>query len=196
MARKETFDWRGAILMCVSMVSFFLAVVKALDWGLTSGTTLGLVGISALTGLWLAILELRVKHPVFDPSLLKIRLFSLPVVSSAILFAGLFTIVFLMPFYLVNPLGLPIDKAGYTMVIPFVCLFFISPLSGALSDRIGSRWLCTAGNDDPGDGPLFHVRAARIGRLLANRLAPGSRGNGSGHVSAAQQQHRHERASA
>ena len=145
VARKETFDWRGAILMCVSMVSFFLAVVKALDWGLTSGTTLGLVGISALTGLWLAILELRVKHPVFDPSLLKIRLFSLPVVSSAILFAGLFTIVFLMPFYLVNPLGLPIDKAGYTMVIPFVCLFFISPFSGALSDRIGSRWLCTAG---------------------------------------------------
>jgi MFS family permease len=89
--------------------------------------------------------ELRSPHPLFEPSLFKVRLFFFPVVSASILFAALFTIVFLMPFYLVSPVNLSIDKAGYTMVIPFVCLFFVSPFSGALSDRIGSRWLCTAG---------------------------------------------------
>ncbi len=145
VAREEPFDWPGALLLCATLFGFFLAVVKALDWGFDSEITLGLVGISALTCLWLVLLELRAEHPVMDPSLLKIRLFFLPVVSSSLLFASLFTVVFLMPFYLVNPMGLTIDKAGYTMAIPFVCLFFVSPFSGALSDRIGSRWLCTAG---------------------------------------------------
>jgi MFS family permease len=145
VSRREPFDWPGALLLCCSLVCFFLALVKALDWGFASEFTLGLMGISVLTGLWLVLLELRARHPVFDPSLLKVRLFFLPVVSASILFASLFTIVFLMPFFLVNPFGLPIDKAGYTMAIPFVCLFFVSPFSGALSDRIGSRWLCTVG---------------------------------------------------
>ncbi len=145
VAREEPFDWLGALLLCATLFGFFLALVKALDWGFDSEITLGLAGISVLTGLWLVLLELRAKHPVMDLSLLKIRLFSLPVFSASLLFAALFTVVFLMPFYLVNPMGLPIDKAGYTMVIPFVCLFFVSPFSGALSDRIGSRWLCTAG---------------------------------------------------
>jgi len=90
-------------------------------------------------------LELRKTYPVFDPSLLKIRRFFLPVLSASILFAALFTIVFLMPFYLVKPRGFSIDSAGYTMAIPFLCLFFLSPFSGALSDRIGTRALCTIG---------------------------------------------------
>jgi len=93
----------------------------------------------------MVFLELRKKYPVFDPFLLKIRKFFLPVLSALILFAALFTVVFLMPFYLVKPMGFSIDFAGYTMAIPFLCLFFLSPFSGALSDRIGTRALCTIG---------------------------------------------------
>jgi MFS family permease len=61
------------------------------------------------------------------------------------MFAALFFIVFLMPFYLVHPRGLPIASVGYIMVTPFIFLFFISPVSGSLSDKIGSRMLCTGG---------------------------------------------------
>ena len=36
-------------------------------------------------------------------------------------------------------------QAGYIMVTLFVFLFFVSPVSGAMSDRIGSRLLCAIG---------------------------------------------------
>jgi MFS family permease len=72
-------------------------------------------------------------------------MFTLPMASAAILFVSLFTITFLMPFYLVHPMGYPMDKVGGVMMIPFVFLFVGSPVSGALSDRFGSRMLCTLG---------------------------------------------------
>jgi EmrB/QacA subfamily drug resistance transporter len=145
VVRDEDFDWSGAILLTITLFSFFLALVKALDWGFKSPVTLTLIGSSVLSGILMIFLELRKTYPVFDPSLLKIRRFFLPVLSASILFAALFTIVFLMPFYLVKPRGFSIDSAGYTMAIPFLCLFFLSPISGALSDRIGTRTLCTVG---------------------------------------------------
>jgi MFS family permease len=54
-------------------------------------------------------------------------------------------VIFLMPFYLMYPCGLPVDKVGLIMVIPFIFLFFVSPISGSISDTKGSRMLCTAG---------------------------------------------------
>jgi EmrB/QacA subfamily drug resistance transporter len=145
IVRDENFDWFGSILITITLFSFFLALVKAIDWGFCSYITMALAGLSLLSGTLLVLLEVRKKYPVFDPSLLKIRRFCLPVLSALILFAALFTIIFLMPFYLVKPMGFSIDSAGYTMAIPFLCLFFLSPFSGALSDRIGTRALCTIG---------------------------------------------------
>jgi EmrB/QacA subfamily drug resistance transporter len=143
--RDEDFDWLGAIFLTLMLFSFFLALIKSLEWGFKSSITICLVGISLFSGIALIFIELRKKHPIFDPALLKIRQFCLPILSALILFASLFTIVFLMPFYLIKPMGYSVHIAGYTMAIPFLCLFFLSPFSGALSDRIGSRALCTLG---------------------------------------------------
>lgn len=145
IARAESFDWAGAVLLVICFSTFIIVLSNAYDWGYTSIRTLLFVAVSALSGMCLVRVEMRTVHPIFETSLLNIRLFTLPILSAMIIFAGLFTIVFLMPFYLVHPAGFSIDKAGYTMVIPFVCLFFVSPLSGAISDRIGSRMLCTLG---------------------------------------------------
>ena len=65
--------------------------------------------------------------------------------AAIILFIGLFFVTFLMPFYMVHPLGFSMDRVGATMMIPFVFQFFIAPISGTLSDRMGSRVLCTIG---------------------------------------------------
>ncbi|MFO8084410.1 MAG: DHA2 family efflux MFS transporter permease subunit [Desulfobacterales bacterium] len=145
ISRNENFDWPGAVLLTVTLFGFFLAFIKASDWGFTSSPTIIMAGVAILSGTLLIFKELQSENPVFDPSLLKVRQFALPVISAMILFASLFTIVFLMPFYLVNPRGFSIDQAGYTMAMPFFCLFFLSPLSGSLSDRIGTRFLCTLG---------------------------------------------------
>jgi MFS family permease len=69
----------------------------------------------------------------------------LPVIASAVMFAALFIIVFMMPFFLVHPCGLSASATGLVMITPFLMLFFISPVSGALYNKTGSRIPCTIG---------------------------------------------------
>jgi MFS family permease len=66
-------------------------------------------------------------------------------VATVMVFISLFFITFLMPFYMVHPLAFSMNHVGLTMMIPFVLLFLCAPIAGALSDRMGSRLLCTAG---------------------------------------------------
>jgi MFS family permease len=145
IVRREPFDWKGALLLAFGFSLFIYVISNAYDWGFASARTILLLITSIISIVWFLQIEKRMDYPIFQTSLLKIRIFILPVISAAILFVSLFTMVFLMPFYLVYPYGFSIDKAGYTMVIPFAFLFFISPLSGYISDSIGSRILCTLG---------------------------------------------------
>ena len=143
--RKDPFDWMGTVILAFGFSLFIYVISNAYSWGFTSARTILLLLISIIAIVLFMKIEKRMDYPIFQTSLLKIRLFLLPLISAAILYISLFTMVFLMPFYLVYPYGFSIDKAGYTMVIPFAFLFFISPLSGYISDRIGSRTLCTVG---------------------------------------------------
>lgn len=145
VVRREPFDWKGALLLAFGLSLFIYVISSSYDWGFASARTIILLIISIIFIVWFLQIEKRMDYPIFQTSLLRIRIFILPVISAAILFLSLFTMVFLMPFYLVYPYGFSIDKAGYTMVIPFAFLFFISPLSGYISDSIGSRILCTLG---------------------------------------------------
>jgi MFS family permease len=84
-----------------------------------------------------------VRHPVLSRPLFAIRLFSMSILAAVIMFVCLFTIVFLMPFFLIHPGDYPVNGAGIIMSCIFVALFVVSPLSGTLYDRIGSRLLTT-----------------------------------------------------
>ena len=140
---EETFDWQGAVLLAVLLGSLLMAITHAYDWGYFSVPILLLITSAALAAIILLYVETRVKHPILSRALFSIRLFSMPMISAVILFICLFTLVFLMPFYLIHPSGYPVNAVGGIMACIFVALFIVSPLSGALFDRIGSRLLCT-----------------------------------------------------
>jgi EmrB/QacA subfamily drug resistance transporter len=145
VCRQGTFDYPGAVLLVICIGSLALLITHGRHWGYASikGGGLSLVFLAAVCAL--AWQENRAIHPLAAPSLLKIRLFVMPVLAAMILFAGLFTIIFLMPFFLIHPCGYSPRETGYIMITPFVCLFLIAPPAGALSDRIGSQMLCTLG---------------------------------------------------
>ncbi len=143
--RPETFDWAGAALMAACLATFLTAVTHAHEWGYASPKSLAFFASALIFGILAAWVETRVSHPLFEPGLLRIRIFTLPALSAMILFLSLFTIVFLMPFFLMYPCGFSENHAGYILVTLFIFLFAVSPVSGAISDRIGSRLLCTIG---------------------------------------------------
>ena len=145
ITREETFDWPGALFLALGLGSLLLAVTHCYDWGYASPSIVGLFLLAGMAMLALILIEARTHHPILSLDLFRIRLFYLPMISSVLLFTSLFSLVFLMPFYLLRPNGLPIDQAGYIMATNFVFLFVVSPVAGALSDRIGSRLLCAGG---------------------------------------------------
>ena len=144
-ASHEPFDWPGAIClaaMCFGLLTFMLHVDK---WAFTSVRMIVLALVTVAVLVLFILAERRTAFPIVDTQILKNRFFIVSIICAIILFAGLFTITFLMPFYLMRPAGLNVQTAGYIMMIPFVFLFFFSPLSGWMSDRVGSRVLCFAG---------------------------------------------------
>ncbi len=142
---NEPLDKWGSFLVILCMTSVLLMITHLKQWGVLSVNTLGFTGISILSCAGFIIAESASRFPLLSPDLVRIRLFILPIVSAAVLFASLFIIVFMMPFYLTYPCGFSAFKTGIIMTAPFIFLFFISPVSGSLYDRIGSRELCCLG---------------------------------------------------
>ncbi len=141
----EPFDWSGALLLVLSVGLFLVFIAAGSKAGFYSVRILSIGILSILSICFLVIWENRTPYPIIDLSLFRIRLFTLPVAAAVLLFMTLFTMVFLMPFFLMMPRGLKEAHAGYMMMIPFLFLFVVSPVSGIISDKTGSRVLCTVG---------------------------------------------------
>ncbi|RLB86718.1 MAG: MFS transporter [Deltaproteobacteria bacterium] len=142
---REPLDYAGSLTMMIGLSSFILGLTQVAAWGILSFRFAGCLMIAGLACAGFIINAKSCVHPLFDLDLLKIRLFVLPLVASGILFAALFTIVFMMPFYLTYPCNFSAGKTGGIMIVPFLFLLFISPVAGGLSDRLGSRCLCFSG---------------------------------------------------
>ena len=141
---KESFDFAGAVLLTGSFAGFLmlLASVADLRHAAYAPAAAGLFGVC---GALLVMVLKRRRHPILDPGLFKIRLFSASIAAAVAVFTGLACVTFLMPFFLVNPAGFSEKTAGEILVAPFLFLFVIAPFSGAASDRMGSRILSTSG---------------------------------------------------
>ena len=141
----EPMDIKGSLLLILLLSAFIVFMTQLSKWGVFSILSLSCAGTAVLAGIGFAVNESRTPYPLFDMALLKIRLFLFPVIGAALLFAALFVIVFLMPFYLTYPCGFPASKTGFIMIVPFLFLLIISPVSGILYDTFGSRRLCLIG---------------------------------------------------
>ena len=141
----ETFDWPGSILLVVCFTAFLVLLSRGGEYGYASLSSLALAGVFLLSAICLILQERRARYPIVEPGLFTVRLFSFSIAAAVTLFISLFTITFMMPFYLVNPAGFPAAKTGGVLVIPFFFLFIGAPFAGSMSDRIGSRLLCTLG---------------------------------------------------
>ncbi len=141
----EPMDKAGSFLLIISLSSLIIFMTQLSRWGLISIPSLFVAGGGVLAGIGFLLNEKKTKFPLFDMNLLTIKLFLFPVISSAVLFAALFVIIFMMPFYLTYPCGFSASKTGGIMIVPFLFLLFFSPVAGILYDKFHSRALCMIG---------------------------------------------------
>jgi MFS family permease len=90
-------------------------------------------------------LENRRPAPMLDLSLFKVRVFSAATASAVLNYVCLYSVIFLMPFYLMQGRSLGPAEAGLLLTAQPIIMAIAAPISGSLSDRMGSRLLSTLG---------------------------------------------------
>ncbi len=144
-ARTRSIDWRGALLFLglSILVTMLLDQKIAQVMGTGSQTLLALAFVGML---WSFIAqEKKIQSPMIDLSFFSVPAFgfgSLGLLMCCIT-QGLTT--FVTPFYLQDVLKLSPSFIGLIFLAPSLLSMVLSPVSGALTDRIGARFLLILG---------------------------------------------------
>ncbi len=152
-------DWWGNITFAVGLGAILIAVTDGIQpygnhtMGWTNPTVFGsLIGGVVLLAAFVAI-ERTVAEPMFQLSLFRIRPFAAGSAAGLIAAAARGGLQFMLIIWL-QGIWLPLHGYNYTdtplwagiYLLPLTTAFLISgPAAGALSDRVGSRGLATAG---------------------------------------------------
>ena len=143
----EPFDLPGAALFSVSLASLLAAL--SLERSLASTplpvALLVIIGTASLCVFLVAESRL-IKHPMLDLSLfLTNRLFSAANLTALAYYVSSNSTAFLVSYYLQSVLKLSPGDAGAILLSMPLAMALISPLSGWLTDRSGSRLMSSLG---------------------------------------------------
>ena len=142
--RNEKLDPFGNALFAVGLSVFLLG----LTFGALSGFSPLLDGAMlaglVMVGLFIAV-EMKVKFPMMDLSLFRVRQFSAGILSNLLASVARGSVSLVLVFYFQGALGLDALTAGIYLVPLAVAFVTFGPLSGYLSDRFGSRFFATVG---------------------------------------------------
>ncbi|MEX0804239.1 MAG: MFS transporter [Candidatus Binatia bacterium] len=142
---KLSVDIPGALLLLVTNGLFIYAIDLLPRLGWRHPTFLLTLLLSLVAMVFLLITESRAKTPILILSMFRSRLFTAGILSLFLITATLSAINFLLPFYLQNLLGYSPSQFGWIIVADSLIIMFMAPIAGTLSDRLGSRLLCTIG---------------------------------------------------
>lgn len=177
---NRRFDLPGSAAAFATLFLILLALSRGNEWGWNSAPTLGLLAAAAVSAWVFVRRESRAADPMLDLSLFKSRLFSAANMSALINFAALFVVLFLIPFYLLDVFGETSQRAGLVLTAVPLVTAVIAPVSGALSDRIGSRLLSSLGLAITALALFGLSRTSPVQGLLPVALFLGAIGLGSG----------------
>ena len=140
----QQFDFGGAATLCLGMLGVLLGLTTGQREGFTSPQALGLFAFGIFFLLALVYIQRRHPQPIIDPVLFRNRLFTVNLFTGLLVFIGLGSGV-LIPFYLETVLGYSVQQVGLLLAVVPIALGIVSPISGVLSDRIGSRPISALG---------------------------------------------------
>jgi len=140
-ARGEQFDLKGSIIYSLSLVAIMF----------------GFSELPGLTGIWLILgglvllvvflaLELKTAFPVFNVALFRHNnVFAFSNLAALINYSATFSVSFLLSLYLQIIKGFPPEQAGLVLIAQPVIQVIMSPIAGALSDKMEPRLIASGG---------------------------------------------------
>ncbi len=140
-ARGERFDLVGAVLYVATQLALLLGLSRLTTAGGVAVALLGVAGLGVF--VWW---EGRVPQPVLDLTLFRRNpVFALSSLAAFINYAATSAVGFLVSLYLQFVRGLSPAEAGLVLLSQPLLMMLVSPVAGALSDRVEPRVPASAG---------------------------------------------------
>ncbi|WP_320668604.1 MFS transporter [Patulibacter defluvii] len=138
-------DLLGALLLAAALGGLVLAIVQGEAWGWTSAPVLGAAAAALVLGLGFALRNGRHAEPLVDPSLLRIRNFSIANAMTIVGAAGFYAYTLCNVLFLTSVWGYSIVDASLALTPgPLVAVAIAGPTS-RIVDRFGLRAVALPG---------------------------------------------------
>jgi len=143
---RERFDYAGAALFTAGLVTLLTALDQGHAWGWRSPLTLALIAVAiVLLAIFIAVERRRGEGAMLDLMLFRSRVFSAATATALFNYICVYSVLFVLPFLLIEARHLGTQQAGLVLTAQPIVMAIVAPVSGALSDRIGSRAPATLG---------------------------------------------------
>ncbi len=138
-------DMVGFSLFAVFIMTFFGAIFIGQEIGFNALLSIVLFIFALLSLIIFIRVEKRVSQPLITFSIFKNKVFTMSLITAVLIFSSNFFVNVVIPFYLQNARGLPASKAGLLMMVFPLLMVVGSPISGFLTDKIGTKLLTFSG---------------------------------------------------
>jgi EmrB/QacA subfamily drug resistance transporter len=144
--QRGSFDIPAAVSFTAGLLSLLLGITWGLLYSWHDAITLGALALTPLLFAAFALWEGRYsKDPILDFDFFRNRVFTLSIVAALLQFLAIFSVNFLLIFYLEGIAGLSALTSSY-LIIPFaLAAAALGPVGGILSDRFGFKKISMIG---------------------------------------------------
>ncbi len=144
-SREQRLDLPGLLSSAAGLFALTYALISTDHHAWTSTRVLGLFAVAAVFLGVFVVLEFRQRIPMLDLSLFKNGTFAGANTVMLLVGVAMFGIFFFNSLFLQNILGYSATETGGTFLPMTVLIILVAPVAGRFSDRLGSRWLMSAG---------------------------------------------------
>ena len=142
---QQKFDFAGAGVMFVFMASLLFALSVSQHSGFNNPLVFALLALAISSLIAFIVIENKSAHPMINLTMFRNRQFSINLITGFMVFLCTAGTALLFPLYLQNILHYNSQQTGLMLAVTPICVSIVAPLSGALSDRTGSRPITTLG---------------------------------------------------
>ncbi len=142
---SSKFDPLGSLLIMAALILILLPLDMVSSTSRFDLLTLSLLAAGVVLLGVFVLYETHCDHPILNMQFFRNRVFTASNLAATFFYTAEFILVFLAPFYLQKVRMLTPTAAGIMMLPLSLAMIVCAPVSGAISDKIGSRSMCGLG---------------------------------------------------
>lgn len=145
LPEKQTFDWKGTAAFTVGMTSLLIALTFGGFSGWFKAPIVVMFILAVIFMLIFVSIENKAEQPMLDLTLFKTRILAFAFTSNLLNGIARGAVTFLLVFYFQGIKSFDPVIAGILLAPFAISMMIMAPISGWLSDRMGSRELSSIG---------------------------------------------------